>query len=97
MTESDKKILADAVSTYGVEAQTDMMIEEMSELTKALLKFRRAGDNEDMRTLSLISICEEMADVEIMLAQMHLIYGESDRTIRYKLDRLEQRIKEARK
>lgn len=41
------KVLEKAINTYGEEAQTDMMIEEMSELTKALLKNRR---NESRKT-----------------------------------------------
>ncbi len=90
--ETDKKALFRAVSTFGASAQTDMMIEEMSELTKALLKYRRAGDNESARAVAQTSILEEMADVEIMLAQMHIIYGESYSVLRYKLDRLAARI-----
>ena len=34
-------VICDAIDTYGREAQTDMCIEECSELIKALLKFRR--------------------------------------------------------
>jgi len=36
------EVLEQAVNTWGKEAQVDMAIEEMSELTKALLKERRA-------------------------------------------------------
>lgn len=34
-------VICDAINTYGREAQTDICIEECSELIKALLKFRR--------------------------------------------------------
>lgn len=37
----DKEILQKAIDTYGVNAQSDMVIEEMSELTKEILKLRR--------------------------------------------------------
>ena len=37
-----RKILLQAVLRYGEHTQVDMCIEEMSELTKALLKYRRA-------------------------------------------------------
>lgn len=40
--EREAKILERAINTYGAYAQVDMAIEEMSELTKALLKHRRA-------------------------------------------------------
>lgn len=91
--EHEAKILQAAVDTYGAAAQTDMMIEEMSELTKSLLKYRRAafagvdalGDYESQ-------IREEMADCYIMLNQMALIYGgPTDWEIK-KLERLEGRL-----
>ncbi|MBR1391065.1 MAG: hypothetical protein IJ567_06445 [Lachnospiraceae bacterium] len=41
-TPSHPEILEEAVRVYGKEPQIDMAIEEMSELTKALLKSRRA-------------------------------------------------------
>ena len=72
------KICHEAIQTYGVDAQVDMMIEEMSELTKALLKYRRAyGQPETVLGLLVENILEEMADVEIVLLQMHMIFGET--------------------
>ena len=32
-------VICDAINTYGREAQTDMCVEECSELIKALLKY----------------------------------------------------------
>lgn len=87
---SEENILLQAVAEYGAEAQTDMMIEEMSELTKALLKNRRS---ESKRTRE--NIIEEMADVQIMLDQMKLIYdvdGELDDYRKLKLIRLAARL-----
>lgn len=82
-----QKVLKAAVDTYGKEAQTDMMIEEMSELTKALLKHRR---NATPKTLD--NIKEEMADVQIMLDQMRLIYGENGGYRTSKVLRLASRL-----
>lgn len=82
-----EKTLKTAVETYGKEAQTDMMIEEMSELTKALLKHRR---NPTAKTLD--NIKEEMADVQIMLDQMHMIYGDNGEYRAEKLLRLASRL-----
>ena len=65
------------------DAQSDMLIEEMSELTKAILKHRR---NQTQQTLE--SIREEMADVQIVLDQLYLIYGTCDKYRREKLLRL---------
>lgn len=89
-------VLEQAIDTYGWESQTDMMIEEMSELTQALLKFRRARKNPTKKALALVSIHEEMADVEIMLCQMQTVYGNCAAERRYKLDRLAKDLKKER-
>ena len=65
---TDKDILLSAIELYGIPAQMDMCIEEMSELTKELCKNKRGRDNKD-------AIAEEIADVEIMLAQMKLAFA----------------------
>ena len=91
--EREGLILQAAIDTYGCEAQTDMMIEEMSELTKALLKARRSGKRpEELTFCQLASILEEMADVSIMLNQMVLIYGDPNEFEIRKLERLEERL-----
>ena len=80
-------IVVRAVNTYGDRAQMDMMIEEMSELTKAICKFRRADTN-----ITRDAVLEEMADVQIMLYQMALIFGDPNPWIDAKLHRLEDRL-----
>lgn len=91
------EVLQQAVDTYGKEAQTDMAIEEMSELTKALLKHRQAErspeawDYEKTRQ----NILEEIADVIIMLTQLVIIYGGREaiqQNISEKVDRLKKRL-----
>lgn len=42
-TDEQKQIMRDAIETYGIPAQTDMMIEEMSELTKVAQAATRPG------------------------------------------------------
>ena len=90
--EREGRILEAAVKTFGNAAQVDMMIEEMSELTKALLKWRRAalidGDNTEDKYNAVL---EEMADVQIMLNQMALIFCDSTEYEIAKLERLEKR------
>ena len=86
----EENILLQAIAEYGAEAQTDMMIEEMSELTKALLKHRRKESKE-----TLDNILEEIADVQIMLDQMKLIHDDGKATDEYydaKLLRLAARL-----
>lgn len=72
--EREGEILQDAVDVFGAEQQMNMAIEEMSELTKAICKYRRAED-EAARELATMSIREEAADVGIMLAQLLLMFG----------------------
>ena len=77
-----------ALETFGAEVQMVMSIEEMSELTKELCKHRRGRDNVE-------AIAEEIADVEIMLQQMEILFdcaGQVDKFRRYKLERLAERI-----
>ena len=66
-----------------------MCIEEMSELIKELLKFKRGKNN-------IEHICEEIADTEITIGQMKLIFDKDktlvDKYIQEKLIRLEDRI-----
>lgn len=89
------QILLDAVRTWGDEAQRLMMIEEMSELTKALCKLSRAKTEADADT-AIENIREEMADVQIMLDQMKIIFGDPEGWERKKLDRLAGRLAAAR-
>lgn len=65
---SEHEVLTQAIKRYGVVSQVNMMFEEMSELQKELYKHLRGKDN-------LTEIAEEIADVEIMLAQMKAIFG----------------------
>lgn len=80
-----------AVQTYGANAQILIAVEEMAELTKALLKFIRYGN----RPAVLESINEERADVEIMLNQLHVIFGDCSDWESIKLSRLADRLDEA--
>lgn len=81
-------IYKQAIDTFGVIPQVDMLIEEMAELTQALLKWRLA------KLGAYENIHEEVADVEIMLAQIKTGLNES-LIAKYKgekLDRLEKLI-----
>lgn len=83
------RILKKAIETYGVEVQLIMTFEEMAELTQAICKNLRGRDN-------LNNVVEEIADVEIMLEQIKLIYDieqwEVDIQKKAKLIRLAERL-----
>ena len=89
-------VLKAAISTYGKEAQVDMAIEEMSELIKALLKYRRSKNTTGIEYGKLRSnIIEEAADVLIMVVQILMMYdkdGECQAEVDYKVNRLYERL-----
>lgn len=89
------ELLKKAINTYGVQAQKDMMIEEMSELTKAILEERR-GDCFPSAELAKDNIREEIVDVQIMLNQMKIIYGYKLEWENRKLQRLRDKINRER-
>lgn len=86
----NRDILTAAIKTYGRTMQEDVCVEEMAELAKAIIKFRRARPSEWIHCIK--NIREEMADVQIMLDQMKMIYGETADIEQYKIDRLARRM-----
>lgn len=96
------EIMEKAIATFGVDKQVDIAIEEMSELTKALLKLRRCAYHFDPERDTEYAkeqdhVREEMADVSIMLSQLELIYGGPTDYEAAKLERLEKRIEDYRR
>lgn len=85
-----------AIETYGKENQIDVAIEEMSELMKALVKMNRCqrrGNGGEWACRA--NIIEEIADVEIMMDQLKLIYdcsGAVEVVKHMKKERLEKRL-----
>lgn len=87
--EYKEEVLGKAVITYGYVHQTIKAAEELSELLVALNKWLGMSENEDyIRD----NIKEECADVEIMLSQLKIIFGDWSDWKHYKMDRLEERI-----
>ena len=95
--ENETEVLKRAIHTYGENSQIDMAIEEMAELTKALLKYKRAKRSPseyDFKTIRN-NIAEEMADVLIMCDQLMMIFENADEVSRYvdsKIIRLTKRL-----
>lgn len=85
------ELMQRAIDRWGKEAQLLMVLEEMSELQKEILKnINRGKDNVD-------SIIDETADVEIMLHQLKYIYNISEavkQRIPIKLKKVEKRLEE---
>lgn len=87
----ENTILVKVLSHYGSDAQIDICIEEMSELTKALIKNRRYHTVQTQK-----DIVEELTDVLICTEYIKQIFGISQNDIdevrQYKIDRINRRI-----
>ena len=77
------KLYESALSQWGKYAQMDMMLEESTELILAcgelihsMMKLSRAKGEKKIN-MATMQICEEIADLEIMLEQSHLIFDGS--------------------
>lgn len=74
-----------AVTYYGESSRLLLTIEEMSELTKELVKRARGRNNMD-------AISEEIADVEIMLEQLKTLFGNRAEVDCWKAKKLQRLI-----
>lgn len=87
-----ERIIERAIKKYGTDSQLNVAIEELSELTKEICKHKRNSSNRER-------IIEEIADVEIMLEQLKLIFEITEQEIglqRYmKLKRLKIKLENA--
>jgi NTP pyrophosphatase (non-canonical NTP hydrolase) len=91
LTEKQLTVCEAAVTKYGARKQSDMVLEELAELTQAILHDRRGRAKPE-------ELCSEIADVVIMLAQLTIIArravtpGMLDAEIERKIARLSARL-----
>ena len=90
--------LIEAVSHYGELNQQVKAIEEMDELTQALSKYMTSRNLavEDIERELIAHISEEIADVEIMLQQLRIIFHNHEQVnclMELKLGRLKNQIR----
>jgi hypothetical protein len=100
MTSDEEKIIfLDALNTWGIRLQMDLLIEEMSGLIKEIIKSRRNHDNPEIGT----KVLEEIVDVDIMLDQAReffMMHGPQaykelyDSERKRKVDRVKSRLEE---
>jgi len=96
----NKKIMKIA-EAYGYKSQSIIMIEEMSELTKAICKIDRLEEradhlpmNADDYEKAVKSLKEEIADVYIMLSQMQYHMDISNKELKKRMNKkLDRQIK----
>ena len=89
-----KQLLERVITANGMNKQLDVAIEELSELIQAICKLKRYGYTDEE---CYFNLAEEMADVEIVLAELKLMFDNEDNVKEwkdYKLDRLEKRLNE---
>ena len=97
MNEAIRKI----ADHYGLNAQLNVATEELAELIQAIARFRRV-DERDMLELAIRKnlVAEEMADVEVMLAQIKYLMKIDERVeavAKYEIDRQIKRMKKETK
>ena len=87
-----REICQTIANFYGDDSQMYMAIEEMSELTKEICKYKRLPNNYE-------KIADEIADVKIVIEQLEYIFGvskEVEKRVNYKLERQLRRIEQER-
>lgn len=87
-----KQLLERVITANGMNKQLDIAIEELSELIQAICKLKRYGYTDEE---CYFNLAEEMADVEIVLAELKLMFDNEDNVKEwkgYQLDRLEKRL-----
>ena len=90
-TKQVQDIMQKNIDLNGAGAEVDVAIEEMSELTKELIKHRRGQRN-------ILAIAEEIADVEIMLEQLKIIFkchGHVAEQMDFKIGRISDGLRNA--
>lgn len=92
-----KQLLERVITANGMNKQLDVAIEELSELIQAICKIKRRDSLSNESFAVKGNLAEEMADVEIILAELKLLFDNEDDVKEwenYKLDRLEKRLNE---
>lgn len=101
MDDKQKSVCMIAISHYGEQHQIIKAVEEMSELTKELTKFMGYSldgamvNHPELKQRLLARISDEMADVEVVMEQLKMIFGNSvtvEQIVGNKLMRLRSRM-----
>ena len=75
------------ISVYGNEHQLNKAIEEMAELTKELIKYQNRHQEYQTKEKIIKNIKQELADVEVMIEQIKIIFNFTQNEI----DKIKQR------
>ena len=95
MTEQDRGNFETIIETFGKEAQMVVAIEELAELQQEITKKLRHKKG------TVFGLVEEIADVEIMIDQLKVMFNIGDKELaterNYKINRTLEKIKKAKK
>ena len=82
----EENVYQKAIDKWGEYAQYDQMIEEMSELTIAISKYKRykLGEKYLNKDDVLNNLYEELADVKLCLHQLEYMFGKNNVEEAYK-------------
>lgn len=95
---TEQEILKRAVYKYGPKTQEIKAVEELGELQQAICKVLLENEHGHLGAVARETehMFEEIADVEIMLDQIRIIYSEADQSVAAwrakKLHRLAERM-----
>lgn len=93
--EDYKKLLIQSIEKHGKELQIELIVEECAELIKAIQKMKRVPvDATRTAALYHYDVCDEIADVKIMIDQAMLMFDIEiiNERINFKLNRLNNRL-----
>lgn len=94
MTRDQRETFKQIILYSGVEKQSMIAMEELAELIKAISKLNRNVDFDK----SFANVVEEIADVEIMIEQLKMMYHINneavEKVINFKTERLKKLLKE---
>ena len=88
-TYAEVAVMQTALDKWGLAAQVGQTVEECAELIVALQKYINRAPKAD----ALENIIDEIADVEMMLAQMRLALGIDDDILRKRIEHKFERLK----
>lgn len=71
-----RKLYNKIINHFGKEKQLFVVFEELSELQKAISKYERENNEHNLN-----DIMEEIADVQIMIEQLYVIYQLSNKKV----------------
>jgi len=87
-TENQVNVMQTALDRWGLNAQVGQTVEECAELIVALQKYVNRTFQPEM----IENILDEIADVEMMLAQMRLVFGIGDDALRKRIEHKFERL-----